>query len=59
MGEREKKIDELADALERMWSGGGGDYGVYTVYNEKVKVRRLLHELLAAPLPSEKEDQNG
>jgi hypothetical protein len=47
--ERAKKIDALADALERMWSGGGGEYGVYTVANQREKVRELLHELLREP----------
>lgn len=52
MGERAKKIDKLADALERMWSGGG-DYSVYTVAIYREEVRHLLHELLdARPLPS-------
>lgn len=43
--DRKKKVDELADALEQMWSGGG-DYGVYTVAVQREKMRKMLHELL-------------
>ncbi|MEQ9634616.1 MAG: hypothetical protein RLW68_00880 [Devosia marina] len=43
----EEKIDRLADALERMW-GGGGEYGVYTVAIYRNDMRRMLHEILGA-----------
>lgn len=46
---RKDKIDALANALEKMWSGGGGECGVYTVAIQRDKVRKLLHELLDEP----------
>jgi hypothetical protein len=42
---RKQKVDQLADALERLWFGGG-DYGVATDANQREKMRRLLHELM-------------
>ena len=43
----EQKVDELYKALTGLW-GGGGDYGVYTVANERDRLKPLLVNLLGA-----------
>lgn len=62
MVERDQKIDELCTVLCSLWSGGGGDYGVYTVANERTRLKALLHELLGptdAALSNTREGDNG
>lgn len=41
---RDEKIEELYTALERLWSGGGGT--IYTVANERIRLRAILFDLL-------------
>ncbi len=42
---REQKIEELYECLTRLWSGGG-ELGVYTVANERDRLKALLADLL-------------
>ena len=43
---REEKIEELYTCLTSLWSGGGGDYGTYTVAMERTRLHALLFDLL-------------
>ena len=42
----ELAIDTLAGCLERLWSGGGGEMGVYTVAVERDRLRHALAAFL-------------
>lgn len=46
MTEDEKAINNLANVLEALWSGGGGDCGVYTVAIQSAKLRPALEEFM-------------
>lgn len=46
---RPELVDEMHRCLCKLWGGGGGDYGVYTVAHESDRLKAVMHLLFDDP----------